>query len=191
MATESPADRRGEMLKDDLARLMRWRARALVLVAALLLLACVEHVLGRLGFEGSLVAGLLGAVSWIVTLPTGALWLITLCFAFRTGKAAFGMGSAIGYLLIAGALFCWPGLFLFLRMVHLEVPPTFGVVLLLWPGLFVIPHMIRLDIQREYDIGDDNDELTEPELIQPAQPSATPGEVSTGIQSLHRNRGDL
>ena len=133
---------------------------------------------------------LLGAVSWIVALPTVALWLITLCFAFRTGKAAFGMGSAMIYLFLVAALFCWPGLFLFLRMVHLDIAPWIGMVLLLWPGLFVIPHMIRLDIQRAYDIGLDDNEVMEPERMRPVPPSTAPRE-STGIQSLHRNRGNL
>lgn len=83
------ADHMGDRINVDLARLMRWRARALALVACLLLLACVEHFLGRLGFAGSWVAWLPGEASWIVALPTVALWLITLAFAVR--KTAQGL----------------------------------------------------------------------------------------------------
>jgi hypothetical protein len=116
-----------EVLRFELARLLRWQSRALPLAGALLVLGCVHQAAALLGLAGTPGGLFLRLALALVALAALALWLALLGFVFRTGQAAFGTGAALVYLVLAALLF-------------------------LWPGLYVIPHMLRLDIRRLHGV---------------------------------------
>jgi hypothetical protein len=116
-----------DVLRFELTRLLRWQARALPPVGALLVLGSAHQTLALLGLAGTPGALLLRLGLALLALAAVALWLALLGFVFRTGQAAFGTGAALVYLLL-------------------------GALLFLWPGVYVTPHMLRLDIRRLHGV---------------------------------------
>jgi hypothetical protein len=112
-----------DLLARRLARMVRWQNRGLFAFGLFFVVSCFAQASALCGPAAAPVTACLLVASAAASLPTFVLWLTLSGFIFHTAKTAFGVGSALVYVLLHLAL--WP-----------------------WPGMFAIPHMLRLDIQR-------------------------------------------
>src|ERR1700722_15862213 len=114
-------DHMRDPVEASLARMMTWRARAIVPTVLLLALGLIPRAV-RLGDALALACGVASLAVLLWAVP---LWLILVGAIFRTGQTAFGVPAGLGYAVLAVVLtFC------------------FGV------GVFIIPPMVRADIRR-------------------------------------------
>jgi hypothetical protein len=116
-----------ETMDDVLARrltgLVRWQSWGLFAFGIFLVVSCLTQASELCGPAAAPVTGCLILSSAAASLPTFVMWPALAGFIFQTAKTAFGVGSALVYVLL-----------------HLLLFP--------WPGIYVIPHMLRLDIRR-------------------------------------------